>query len=310
MQKLKTPRAAEPNRPGCLKYGATVFCAIGAITYIFMALYDSSSTELRYPLLFCGALMLLFIWLMWRKPKAKRTPASSSFSPLEGKVIDVHGLRVQYQNGRAYDYSTGKPLSKKQLQYLRQCMQLNSNRDDRVISDCLELTRKTLKPDVFFMRDDLLVRTLTEITLYHKLFRVPRQNPEEDLRKTIDSRDARTCDFVQRSHSDMAQKAAVLKTEKARAGRYEKYYQAMEPFQDQLTEQARALLKKYRQQDTSCTAPVEPTEAIVPKPESGAEAFPSCRLPFRPMYFLCSGSRTVLCATVHQRRKKSLRQST
>ena len=278
MQKLKTPRAAEPNRPGCLKYGATVFCAIGAVTYIFMALYDSSSTELRYPLLFCGALMVLFIWLMWRKPKAKRTSASSSFSPLEGKVIDVHGLRVQYQNGRAYDYSTGKPLSKKQLHYLRQCMQLNSNRDDRVISDCLELTRKTLKPDVFFMRDDLLVRTLTEVTLYHKLFRVPRQDPEEDLRRAIDTRDARTCDFIQRSHSDMAQKAAVLKTEKARAGRYEKYHQSMEPFHDQLTEQARALLKKYRQQDTSCTAPVEPTEAIVPKPESGAEAF--SELPF------------------------------
>lgn len=282
MPKLKTPRAAEPNKPGCLKYGATVFCIFGAISYIFLFFYapiiDSSTDNAQYVFIGMTALMVLFIWLMWRKPKAKRTPASSSFSPLEGKVIDVHGLRVQYQNGRAYDYSTGKPLSKKQLQYLRQCMQLNSNRDDRVISDCLELTRKTLKPDVFFMRDDLLVRTLTEVTLYHKLFRVPRQDPEEDLRRAIDTRDARTCDFVQRSHSDMAQKAAVLKTEKARAGRYEKYYQAMEPFQDQLTEQARALLKKYRQQDTSCTAPVEPTEAIVPKPESGAEAF--SELPF------------------------------
>lgn len=278
MQKLKTPRAAEPNKPGCLKYGATVFCAIGAVTYIFMALYDSSSTELRYPLLFGGALMVLFIWLMWRKPKAKRTPASGSFSPLEGKVIDVHGLRVQYQNGRAYDYSTGKPLSKKQLQYLRQCMQLNSNRDDRVISDCLELTKKTLKPDVFFMRDDLLVRTLTEVTLYHKLFRVPHQDPEEDLRRVIDTRDARTCDFIQRSHSDMVQKAAALKTEKARIGRYEKYYQVMEPFQDQLTEQARALFEKYRQQDTCSAAPVQSSEAIVPKPEAGVEAF--SELPF------------------------------
>lgn len=317
MQKLKTPRAAEPNKPGCLKYGATVFCAIGAITYIFMALYDSSSTELRYPLLFCGALMLLFIWLMWRKPKAKRTPASSSFSPLEGKVIDVHGLRVQYQNGRAYDYSTGKPLSKKQLQYLRQCMQLNSNRDDRVISDCLELTRKTLKPDVFFMRDDLLVRTLTEVTLYHKLFRVPRQNPEEDLRKTIDSRDARTCDFVQRSHSDMAQKAAALKTEKARCGRYEKYYQEMGLYIEHLSAQARQTLEELKQRDAGYLTDetVETSAAPAPKavsPVVGKEvaASPSCRLPFRPMYLLCSGSRTVLCATVHQRRKKSLRQST
>ena len=199
MQKLKTPRAAESNKPSCLKYGATVFCIFGAISYIFLFFYapiiDPSIDNAQYVFIGMTALMILFIWLMWRKPKSKNTPASSSFSPLEGRVIDVHGLRVQYQNGRAYDYSTGKPLSKKQLQYLRQCMQLNSNRDDRVISDCLELTRKTLKPDVFFMRDDLLVRTLTEVTLYHKLFRVPRQDPEEDLRRAIDTRDARTCDL-------------------------------------------------------------------------------------------------------------------
>lgn len=278
MKKLKTPRAAKPNRPGCLKYGVTVFCAIGAATYISMAFYDSSSTELRYPLLCASALMIFFIWLMWRKPKVKNTSARSSFSPLEGRVIDVHGLRIQYQNSRAYDYSTGKPLSKKQLHYLYECMQLNSNRDDRVISDCLELTKKTLNPDVFFMRDDLLVRTLTEVTLYHKLFRVPHQDPEEDLRRVIDTRDARTCDFVQRSHSDMAQKAAALKTEKARIGRYEKYYKALEPFQDQLPEQACALLEKYRQQDTICTAPVDPAETIVLKPETGVEAF--FELPF------------------------------
>lgn len=36
MQKLKTPRAAEPNRPGCLKCDATVFCALGASIYLIM----------------------------------------------------------------------------------------------------------------------------------------------------------------------------------------------------------------------------------------------------------------------------------
>lgn len=282
MQKLKTPRAAEPNKPGCLKYGATTFCIFGAISYIFLFFYtptvDPSTDNAQYVFIGMAALMIFFIWLMWRKPKTKNTPASSSFSPLEGRIIDVHGLRIQYQNGRVYDYSTGKPLSKKQLQYLRQCMQLNRNRDDRVISDCLELTRKTLKPDVFFMRYDLLVQTLMEVTLYHKLFRVPRQDPEADLRRAIDERDTRTCDFVRRSHSDMAQKAAALKTEKARIGRYEKYYQAMETFQEQFPEQARALFEKYRYQDTSCTAPADPAEAIVLKPETGVETF--SELPF------------------------------
>ena len=260
----------------------TVILALGAVIYTSIAIvgesFDPTVPELRPVLLGVSTIFIFIIWLMWRKPKVKNTPVSSSFSPLEGRVIDVHGLRVQYLNDRVCDYATRKPLSKKQLQYLRQCMQLNSNRDDHVISDCLELTKKTLKPDVFFMRYDLLVQTLTEVTLYHKLFHVPRQNPEEDLRRVIDTRDARTCDFIQRSHSDMAQKAAALKTEKARISRYEKYYQAMEPFQDQFLEQARALFEKYRQQDTYSAAPAEPSEAIVPKPESGVEAF--SELPF------------------------------
>lgn len=53
MQKLKTPRAAEPNRPGCLKYGATVFCALGASIYLIIALtgYGLTDTSVR-PLLF------------------------------------------------------------------------------------------------------------------------------------------------------------------------------------------------------------------------------------------------------------------
>lgn len=285
MQKLKTPRVAEPNKPSCLKYGATVFCAIGAATYIFMALYDSSSAELRYPLLFAGALMIFFIWLMWRKPKAKLTSASSSFSLLDGKVIDVHGLRIQYQNGRAYDYSTGKPLSKKQLQYLRQCMQLNSNRDDRVISDCLELSMKTLKPDVFFMRYDLLVQTLTEVTLYHKLFRVPAQDPEPELRRALEYRDARTADFIQRSRSNMAQKAAALKTEKAQRGRYEKYYQEMGLYIEQLSAQARQTLEELKQRDTGYLTDETVETSVTPAPKAvspmvGKEMTAFSELPF------------------------------
>lgn len=54
MPKLKTPRAAEPNKPGCLKYGATVFCALGASIYLIIALtgYGLTDTSVR-PLLFC-----------------------------------------------------------------------------------------------------------------------------------------------------------------------------------------------------------------------------------------------------------------
>lgn len=73
MQKLKTPRAAEPNKPGCLKYGATVFCALGASIYLIIALtgYGLTDTSVR-PLLFVlSGIMIAVIIIIWR-PRSKK----------------------------------------------------------------------------------------------------------------------------------------------------------------------------------------------------------------------------------------------
>lgn len=269
----------------------TVILALGAINYIFMALAGESlglDTQGNQPLLFgLSALFLFIIWLMWRKPKPSKQAkqAKRSNSPLEGMVIETPGLRVQYLGGRVYDYGTGKQLSKKQLRCIRQTMELNRDRDRRVASDCLELTTKTMNPDVFFFRYDMLIETLALLSLYHRMFRVPAQDPESELRRALESRNMLTEDFIRRSHSNMAQKAAALKTEKAQRGRYEKYYQEMGLYIEHLSAQARQTLEELKQRDAGYLTDETVETSVAPAPKAvspvvGKEVAVFSELPF------------------------------
>ena len=254
----KSNRVDSPQRkPGCLRYGATVFCVLGAIIYLAMGITGKALTEedIR-PLLFgMAALMLFFVWLMWR-PRKQVAPPNDRCSPIEGKQITVAHRPAMLLNGRAVDPLTHQPLSKKELQILRQTALWNMEHHQRVLQDCLSLTTSTKQPNIFFPRYDLLIETLEELTFYHTLFRVPHDDPADALQKALNSRTAMTYDFIQRSHSDMVQKAAALKTDKGRFGRCEKYYQSMQPFLQELPTEAADLLEQYRQQDGMSKMPI------------------------------------------------------
>ena len=135
MQKLKTPRAAEPNKPGCLKYGATVFCALGASIYLIIALtgYGLTDTSVR-PLLFVlSGIMIAVIIIIWR-PRSKKAaehqtlyeaPPSDEISedlfPLKALEDDCAEPPVSYiSNGRTTWRADGKELTDEDVAYLRQ----------------------------------------------------------------------------------------------------------------------------------------------------------------------------------------------
>ena len=164
-------------------------------------------------------------------------------------------------------------------------MELNRDRDRRVASDCLELTTKTMNPDVFFFRYDMLIETLALLSLYHRMFRVPAQDPESELRRALESRNMLTEDFIRRSHSNMAQKAAALKTEKAQRGRYEKYYQEMGLYIEHLSAQARQTLEELKQRDAGYLTDETVETSVAPAPKAvspvvGKEVAVFSELPF------------------------------
>ena len=135
MQKLKTPRAAEPNKPGCLKYGATVFCALGASIYLIIALtgYGLTDTSVR-PLLFVlSGIMIAVIIIIWRprSKKAAEHQISNEISPSDKISEDLIPIQVPeddcaeppisyISNGRTTWRADGKELTDDDVAYLRQ----------------------------------------------------------------------------------------------------------------------------------------------------------------------------------------------
>lgn len=114
MKKLKPPGKG----PGCLKYGVTIICALGAGVYLSLALgeFGSADKNTRLFLLCLSAVMLLIILLIWRP---RRNAAESRES--EGSIEETVKDPVSYiSDGRTVARADGKELTDADIEYLRE----------------------------------------------------------------------------------------------------------------------------------------------------------------------------------------------
>lgn len=114
MKELKPPGKG----PGCLKYGVTIICALGAGVYLSLALgaFGSADKNTRLFLLCLSAVMLLIILLLWR-PRRKAAESRESEGPIEETVEDP----VFYiSDGRTVARADGKELTDADIEYLRE----------------------------------------------------------------------------------------------------------------------------------------------------------------------------------------------
>lgn len=225
-------------------------------------------------------LSLFLIWLMWR-PRRKK-PASDSFSsfpsnqrkqssqtpkqpmlnPIDGKEIIVAQRPAMLLHGKAVNPDTKQPISYKEREFYRQYLELNRKRIPEIALDCVDLVQKTVTPDVFFSRYEELVQRSEELIYLHTVCHDPSLSSSiSALSNILVSHDALVYDFIQRSHFSMVQKASTLKTEKGRYNRYQRYYEVIQQYQDQLPAQAKFLLEEYRKTDLKQSK----TESISPQ---------------------------------------------
>lgn len=114
MKELKPPGKG----PGCLKYGVTIICALGAGVYLSLALgeFGSADKNTRLFLLCLSAVMLLIIILLWR-PRRKADESCESEESIEETVEDP----VSYiSDGRTVARADGKELTDADIEYLRE----------------------------------------------------------------------------------------------------------------------------------------------------------------------------------------------
>lgn len=121
---------------------------------------------------------------------------------------------------------------------LIQAAQLGVPQWERIAADCEELMDTTLAPDTYFSRYALLREQLQNLSAAECVLVLPAPQPSARLAALEDNFEDRTVDFIERSYEDMAEKAAVLKTENGRRNRRKRYYADLLAHADDLTGRA------------------------------------------------------------------------
>lgn len=107
------------------------------------------------------------------------------------------------------------------------------NDDQRIMNDCFAILGKTTKPDTFFSRLDLLVEKAKHLSALANYAKQAGYKPN-CLRAISNSASMRynyvIQMFLNRYFSETANKAESLKTEKARIGRYQKFYDSLQEY--------------------------------------------------------------------------------
>lgn len=124
--------------------------------------------------------------------------------------------------------STGKLVASEQQLKAITLQQMQN--DLRIVKDCLKLVNSTLKPDVFFMRLNLMIEkskhlvNLEEyVTFPDASFAAAYNDAVNDYHKAINQ-------FLIRYFSDTFDKAEAMKTEKGRIGKYQKFYDSLQEY--------------------------------------------------------------------------------
>lgn len=102
--------------------------------------------------------------------------------------------------------------------------------DLRIIRDCSNLVENTLKPDVFFMRLNLLVEKSKHLATFEPYIPFFGASPTDGYNEVLNNYQEAVRLFLIRYFSDTFDKAEAMKTEKGRIGKYQKFYDSLQEY--------------------------------------------------------------------------------
>ena len=108
-------------------------------------------------------------------------------------------------------------------------------RDDmRIIDDSFRLINVTTDPDVFFSRWELLIEQTMHLEMLRNFMMIPEFRPPESSVSLKREKSTYIQHFLSRYFSDVYEKAETLKTEHGKIGRYQRFYDSLQPYYDKM----------------------------------------------------------------------------
>lgn len=157
---------------------------------------------------------------------------------LEAKRLARNAELLEWQNAVCEDKSENLFMSEWELEDTT--AQLVSN-DIRIFDDCSNILNKTTNPTVFFPRLALAEEKLLHLCSLEKYMDktdiiILNQKPLELYNLFLENKERYVCDFIYKYYWTVKEKAETLKTERGKQNQYQKFYDSLQPYSDQISE--------------------------------------------------------------------------
>lgn len=115
-------------------------------------------------------------------------------------------------------------------QQLKEMTEQQAKNDLRIMDDCCKLVEETIKPDVFFMRLNLLVEKSMRLCAFEQYIAFKGAYPSQAYNEIKTKYQEAIKQFLIRYFSDTFDKAEGMKTEKGKIGKYQKFYDSLQEY--------------------------------------------------------------------------------
>ena len=127
-------------------------------------------------------------------------------------IIDIDGVSVTVHNRKEAEFYVTGML--------------------KIANDCANLVNTTKKPDVFFMRYNLLINKLENMTKLEPFKCFNGTSPSQNLANILNKKELTINDFIDRFYNDTLAQINKFKTEKAKEKRIENFYTNLSKYND------------------------------------------------------------------------------
>ena len=122
-------------------------------------------------------------------------------------------------------------LSKKKLLELARIQADNSL---RIVQDCSKILQNTIKPDVFFERYQLMILHSSNLVILEKHIPFRGASPKAAFNVLMAEKQECINQFLIRYFCSVFDKAEKLKTDKGKLNQYQKFYDSLLPYYDEM----------------------------------------------------------------------------
>lgn len=102
----------------------------------------------------------------------------------------------------------------------------------KIANDCANLVNHTKNPDVFFMRYNLLINKLENMSKLEPFKCFSGSLPSQNLENILNKKETTINDFINRFYNDTLFQITKLKTEKTKEKRIENFYNGLSKYND------------------------------------------------------------------------------